>query len=324
MQETTDSSSFPRVSRRRFLGTSLAAFAAPGALRAALPNPEATAQSDGFSHYQIGNDVWVRWDRRPIFAYRAHPDQKYPYVFPLLGPLSGLPMTEETGMPYPHHRSLFFACDRINGLDFWHAHAKGGSTVSRKLEVSKVEKDRVEIINHCDWVCDSDSAVLLKDRRVITVRHSPGRHTIVDWDMEWEAVVRVTIGKSNHSLFSLRAARDLTPAGGGELVDADGRKGEKATNGTPSAWCCFHGRRAGLPSEMVEGVTLMDHPANPWSPTPWFTRDYGFASPTPLNFISSPVVMEPGKPLRFRYRVVAHGGSPEAADVAEIYRGFSG
>lgn len=143
------------LSRRRFLGTSLAALALPGTLRAAVPNPQPAAVIDGFSHYLIGNDAWVRWDRRALLAYRTHPAQKYP-------------------------------------------------------------------------------------------------------DLEWEAVVPVTIGKSNHSLFSMRAARDLTPVGGGRLVDADGRSGEKATNGTPSAWCCFYGSRAGLPKEMVEGICLME------------------------------------------------------------------
>jgi hypothetical protein len=320
--QTTPNPASSGISRRHFLGTSLAALAMPAAVRAAVPNPEPAAAIDGFSHYLIGNDAWVRWDRRPIFAYRAHPAQKYPYVYPLIGPLTGLPMTEETGMPYAHHRSLFFACDRINGLDFWHAHAKGGSTISKKLEFSRVEKDFVELTNHCDWTRD-DGTVLLRDKRTLVVRHVPRRHTLVDWDIEWEAVAPVTIGKSNHSLFSMRAARDLTPVGGGTLVDADGRNGEKATNGTPSAWCCFYGPRAGLPKEMVEGICLMDHPSNPWAPTPWFTRDYGFASPTPLNFIKKPVAMQPGAPLRFRYRVVVHTGSPAQAGIADLYRQFS-
>jgi hypothetical protein len=36
---------------------------------------------------------------------------------------------------------------------------------------------------------------------------------------------------------------------------------------------------------MVEGIALLDHPGNPWSPCKWFTRDYGFISPSPFNWL---------------------------------------
>ncbi len=42
-----------------------------------------------------------------------------------------------------------------------------------------------------------------------------------------------------HSLFALRAARDITPWGSGTLVNSNGEEGEKATFGQSAAWCAI-------------------------------------------------------------------------------------
>ena len=102
-------------------------------------------------------------------------------------------------------------------------------------------------------------------------------------------------------------------------MNADGRSGEKATFGQPSAWCDFYGQRNGLPDAPIEGIALLDHPKNPWWPCPWFTRDYGFISPTPLNFREAPWKLGSGQSVTLRYLVVAHTGDPDQADLARRY-----
>ncbi|MDD2599917.1 MAG: PmoA family protein [Kiritimatiellae bacterium] len=39
------------------------------------------------------------------------------------------------------------------------------------------------------------------------------------------------------------------------------------------------GRRG---SGAFKGLAILQHPENPWYPSPWFTRDYGLLSPTPM------------------------------------------
>jgi hypothetical protein len=92
------------------------------------------------------------------------------------------------------------------------------------------------------------------------------------------------------------------------------------TFGKPSAWCDFSGRRESIRGDVVEGIAILDHPKNPWSPCPWFTRDYGFMSPTPFNFIEKPWELPTGKSVTLRYRVVLHGGSPKEAGLDAIFQ----
>ena len=75
--------------------------------------------------------------------------------------------------------------------------------------------------------------------------------------------------------------------------------------------------------QITEGIAIFDHPQNPWAPTPWFTRDYGFASPTPLNFIEKPWTVPAGDRATFRYAVVLHAGDPAAANLAGLYKAWA-
>ena len=52
-------------------------------------------------------------------CYKFADSQKYPYFWPVNGPASGQSITTETSEPYPHHHSLFFGCDRVNGGNYW-------------------------------------------------------------------------------------------------------------------------------------------------------------------------------------------------------------
>ena len=147
---------------------------------------------------------------------------------------------------------------------------------------------------------------------------------MLDVDITWTAVVDVTIQKTNHALFAIRAASDLTPWGGGRLVSSDGQEGEAATFGKPARWCAFYGQRTKAKGEPVEGIALMDHPESPWAPCPWFTRDYGFMSPMPFNWIDTNWRLPAGQSVRIRHRVVAFAGDPREAGLDGLYKQWTG
>ena len=144
------------------------------------------------------------------------------------------------------------------------------------------------------------------------------RLRMIEWVITLKAAQAIMVEKTNHSLFSMRAALDITPKGGGNLVNAEGMMGEKDTAGAKSAWCDFYGKRAAM-ANTVEGIAIFDHPRNPWAPTQWFTRDYGFASPTPLNWIEKPWTIAAGDSVTFRYAVVLHSGEPASANLVGLY-----
>lgn len=311
----------PRQSRRSFLRSSLTAatpiIAAP-VFSAAPRAPAAVQEGKGLTVYQLGPIIWVRWDNRLLLAYRAHLSQKYPYIFPVAGPITGLSLTSETALPWPHHRSLFFGCDRVNGGNYWQEDFVTGQILSSGPVPGAVAGNAVEIRDACDWQKPGGTPVM-RDKRLVRIAVTNSHAYSIDWTIEWTALVDVSVQKTNHSLFALRASSDITPLGGGVLVNADGRSGEKATFGQKSAWCDFHGKRNGLPDAPVEGIALFDHPKNPWSPCPWFTRDYGFISPTPLNFREEPWKLAAGQSVTLRYLVVAHAGNPQQANLPGLY-----
>ena len=317
----------PILHRRDFLKLSAAAAATwplTSSLRAATPAPKPVAKAleentEGLTTYQLGPQVWIRLNNRPLTCYRAHRSQKYPYLFPLAGPRSGLSLTDETTLPFPHHRSLFFGCDRVNGGNYWQEGYELGQILSPGPKLGAVTKDAVEILDACGWQ-KPGGPIVMRDQRKITARVAGQGTRFIDWEIEWSAVGNVTVQKTNHSLFSMRAALDITPKGGGNLVNAEGETGEKGTFGKKSAWCAFFGKRPNMAGDVVEGIAIMDHPKNPWSPCAWFTRDYGFASPTPMNFMEKPWTLAAGKSVTLRYRVVLHEGDPTAAGLAGIYK----
>ncbi len=310
--------------RRDFLKLSVAALAVPPGSELMRSNASAAeAAGANLTAYQVGPHVWVRWNNHLVTSYRAHHSQKYPYFYPLAGPLSGVSLTSETSLPWPHHRSLLFACDRVNGGNYWQGDFTAGQIFSDGPTLGKATPNSVEIIDRCQWHKPEEPTVMV-DERKFTVSVPNERLRLIDAQIKLTAVEDITITKTNHSLFSLRAAADIAPVGGGTLLNSEGASGEKATFGKPADWCTYFGARKGLPGEIVEGIALMDHPDNPFEDCPWFTRDYGFISPTPFNFIKEPWKLPAGESVELKYRVVLYGGTVEEAGLREIFTGWVG
>jgi hypothetical protein len=144
--------------------------------------------------------------------------------------------------------------------------------------------------------------------------------TQIDAEIAMEMLTNVTILKTNHSLFSARLAADLAVTNGGTMINAEGAEGEKETFGKKSPWIDFYGQRG----TAIEGLAIMQHPSNPWYPSPWFTRDYGFISPTPMYWPENGEVTSMGKgtKLLLRYRVLVHSGNHLEAKIAEEFEKY--
>lgn len=253
---------------------------------------------------------------KPFTTYKKSPDQKYPYFHPVNGPLSGASVTTETSEPYPHHHSLFFGCDHVNGGNYWQEGLDRGQIVSRKTELSTDGPDRVVITDECLWQMPGSDPIM-RDVRTFAITAPSETIRIIDAEFTLTPLVDVTILKTNHSLFSARMVPELSVQGGGTLVNAHGDMGETGTFGVAAPWCDYFGTREGK----TEGLAIMQHPENRWYPSAWFTRDYGFFSPTPLNWIDE-LKLPRDEPLRLRYRVVVHSGTTEEAGIAEIFEAY--
>jgi hypothetical protein len=71
-------------------------------------------------------------------------------------------------------------------------------------------------------------------------------------------------------------------------------------------------------------LALLPHPQNRWAPAPWFTRDYGFMSPTPMYWPSGDNVtrLAKGEVVVLRYRVLVFG-APTVPDLARAYADYA-
>jgi hypothetical protein len=140
---------------------------------------------------------------------------------------------------------------------------------------------------------------------------------VIDVEINMEMLTDVTIMKTNHSLFSVRMAADLAVLNGGTIINAEGMKSEEGTFGKPSPWIDYFGRRGSI----IEGIAIFQHPSNPWFPSPWFTRDYGFMSPTPMFWPDNgtSTFLKKGTILKLRYRVIVHAGDSKQAGIAQAY-----
>ena len=264
------------------------------------------------------DQVIIRIDGTTFTSYRFGPGLKMPYFYPVAGPLSGQSLTTESSLPYPHHRSLWFGCDRVNGGNYWQEGNDRGQIVSRGPKIVDSGPEEIQIADLCDWKQPGREPIL-QDRREITITAPEEGARIIDFAVTLTALTGIKIEKTNHSFFAARVVPGLSVEKGGALVNAEGRSGEKETAGTPSAWMDYSGTRFGL----TEGLAIFDAPGNPWYPAKWFTRDYGFFSPTNLNWIdANGLVLKTGESLRLLYRVIVHAGNAAQAAIKDHYRAW--
>jgi len=273
------------------------------------------ARGPRLSAERLDDRISVRVDDRTFTCYRFGAGQKYPYFYPVNGPVSGVSVTTESALPWPHHRSLFFGSDKVNGGNYWQEGNDQGQIVSRGPSVVDAGPDRVVITDECEWRKPGTAPVLVDRREIRIEAPSPALRTL-RFKVVLVPQTEVRIERTNHSLFAARVAPELSAQAGGVLRNAAGALGEKGTFGASSPWCDVSGTRFGR----TEGIAIFDSPRNRWYPSKWFTRDYGFFSPTPFNWLDDAGLrLAKGETLELEYMVVVHAGDAAEAGVAELF-----
>jgi hypothetical protein len=317
------------MTRRALLTGSLGACAAPLVLNATAQNApaidysEPVPGSEGLSAYCDDGQVFVRWNNVIVAAYRAHASQKYPYITSLAGPITGISLTTESSLPYPHHRGIWLGCQPLNDGDYWSdGPVDEGQIKSAGPELKHVRADSVVILDKCEWIGPQGVSPCVDERR-LTFTFLSEKIRLLDIDVKLTARENLSVRDAKHSFFALRAAPDISPNHGGNLINSEGDVGAAGTHRKAATWCSYYGPRRVRP-DVVEGIALMDHPQNPWSPCPWLTRDYGHLSPSPFSFsfVKEPWRLAAGASVRLRYRIVSHAGDPTEAKLSQIYQNW--
>ena len=266
-----------------------------------------------------GDKIDVTIGNQFFTSYIFSENEKYPFFFPVNGP-SGASVTSMRNGTYPHHSSLFFGCDRVDGGNYWQEGLDRGQIVSLHPEILESGGDKVVISDECIWKRPGAMSPV-KDTRMITITAPSNDMFRIDFEITMEMLLDVTIEKTNHSLFSARMDPDLAVINGGTMINAEGDTGEKGTFGKRSAWMDYFGHRG----DKIEGLAILQNPSNKWYPSPWFTRDYGFFSPTPMYWSEDgkATALKKGDQIHLKYRVLVHSGTTETANIAGEFKKYS-
>lgn len=263
-----------------------------------------------------GDQIDVYIGGRFFTSYIFSDTEKYPFFFPVNGP-SGASVTSMRNGQYPHHSSLFFGCDKVNGGNYWQEELDRGQIISLRAQIAEATDDKIVITDECIWTRPGAESPIRDLRKIIITSPEDGIFQL-DFAISLQMLMDVTIEKTNHSLFSVRMDADLAVINGGTMVNAEGDKGEKATFGKSSVWMDYYGPRG----NDIEGIAILQHPGNEWFPAPWFTRDYGFFSPTPMYWPENDefIQLKKGETVSLKYRILVHSGDTEEAGISQAYQ----
>ena len=198
---------------------------------------------------------------------------------------------------------------------------------SQKTGDMKSGKTQGTVAATFEWTDMEGNNPILTESRVMTFYTDP-KLRYFDLDITLTALVPVTFGDGKDGALGIRLRPLLQEDKGvSHITNAEGLVGEKQVWGKPSDWCDYSGEIAG---EKL-GVAILDHPANPRHPGRWHARAYGLFAVNPWGLAAftndkshdGAMTIEPGKSLRYRYRVIIHPGTVKDADIAGLFARYT-
>ncbi len=301
-------------------------------------------ESDGQIAFYSGDKLITKYH---------HQGYSKPIFYPVMAP-SGVPLTRGWPMvtdikgeatDHPHQKSVWFTHGdvvaegkeiknvrkNINGTDFW---AEGhGKIVCVSAKVVKKDKDQIVVVTKNEWI-SADGEKILEETRTIRVTQLEGAWLIVVESDLFAPTYNIVFDDTKEGSFGIRINEQIiagkTKDGGGgkgKIQNADGKVGEKACWGYPSAWCDY----SGPINEKVAGLAILVDPKNSY-PSCFHVRDYGLMAANPFGRKKSGfpamkdrtdlVRLEKGQHLELRYGVLLHDGDAEQGRVAASYQKF--
>jgi hypothetical protein len=248
-------------------------------------------------------------DGQQRLVWNGSPVAPRPFLYPILGP-SGHAVTRmgHPGAPnHDHHRSVWFAHAKVLGIDFW----SDNTTAQIRQKMWLVIEDGEEFARlavRLGWYDGHDPADLIEQDVIFTFIPLDGQEMLLDVQTTLlPAAEKLELEMTNFGLLAVRMAKHLSDHfGGGELSDSEGRVGEPEIFGRTASWVDYSGPApANDRNVRREGITFMDHQANPGSPTHWHVREDGWMGASLCMKQSR--LLEKASPLRLHYGLYIHG-----------------
>ncbi len=266
---------------------------------------------------------------------RWHFDEKYPrpFFYPFNGP-SGESLTR-MGHPgaqnHDHHRSVWFAHNKVNGVDFWADPRPNGKfgRIRQKLWLAYADGDKEAIMATLAGWFDPDGVEIMEQETVAALIPLPNNERLLELQLTFRPrnkVESTQLEKTQFGVLAVRVAKSISAHfGGGRLLNSEGQTGEPEIFGKPARWMDYSGpittgtgkrRRT-----VTEGVTFFDHPANPRHPTKWHVREDGWMG---ASFcMDEGFTITRDNPLKLRYLLHAHNGDHDKEKAGKVFEDFS-
>ena len=255
-----------------------------------------------------------------IARYHFGAGLERPFLYPVVGP-SGRSLTR-MGHPHDpeshsHHNSVWISHVDVGGVDFWSDRRLGAIRHKRIVEYVD-EGETSAIVSENEWVA-ADGAVLLAETRRITVTLLDGNEWLLVLDLTLNVKDKaVTLGKTPFGMIGVRMAKTIgVRDGGGKIRNSEGAVNEEEIFRKPAKWVDYSGA---VTHEVIEGITLLDHPANPTFPSPFHVRNDGWMGV--CLTLDEAIVVKPDAPLRLRYGLYIHSDMKPLEQIELVWEKF--
>lgn len=295
----------------------------------------------------------------PFTSYIYGEEHSKPFLVPVRTP-SGTELTRRyplTAIPggsddHLHHMGIFFAVDKVNGVNFW-------NNTDVDFQIKHIATDSVSdgdgsgsLVTRSQWI-DASKVALLEEKRVMTFSagENEGEYAI-DFSIDLTALVdQVVFEDIEEGVFAIRYTDWLREPEEGEGVRPGQALPKESINGTGryfssngdetaddvwgkrARWVAIQGVREGD----VVGVAILNHPESLNYPTYWHARDYGLFSANPLaqgdfqrqdDFEKNPPVylnhtLKKGESSHFRFKVILFDGIRTHEQIEKRFEEFA-
>ncbi len=255
-----------------------------------------------------------------VTEYYTKDDLAKPYMGPITERYgSSITRLDFTVKEHPHHRSIWVSHGAVNGVDTWNEKAQMGYIRNKELTDLFNSPVLTSFVAHNTWT-DNDGNPLCDETTEYRIFATTVGETVIDLDITLSAPYGdVTLGVTKEAgPMAVRLAESIRVDNGGTMVNAYGGVNEREIWMHRAPWMDYYGMAEGH----LCGVALLDSPENEMHPTYWHSRDYGLMAGNNFFKGGERVIAKDGT-KSFKYRVVAHNGDTQEANIAGRFADYA-